>query len=258
MRRLVIKQSYIVKKLSAASGPVTLALLLLLLVTEERVVAAVGDLSSSITEKALGILRERHPEERVVPIGQLDWKVSHGQLIDEGYSLQFISETMSGEATFEMVAARTNSLEQISARDDRAVLRFQLHRLVKVPLRRILPGESLKSSDFTVKEINLMEPAYQDWRGNLVPAQYQLSNLEARQTLLEGQPLLASSIQRKPDLRRGDSVKVLIRSNQIHLQTTGIAEENAYTTQNVKVLIHKTKREVLGVLSSPGLVEVVL
>jgi flagella basal body P-ring formation protein FlgA len=225
---------------------------------EKRAMGAEAESLSPITERALELLRDRHPEERVVPVGQLDWKASPGQIIDEVNLLQFVSETANGEATFEMAASKSNSLDQMGARDHRAVLKFQLHRLVKVPLRRILPGESLKNSDFAIREINLTEPSYQDWRGNLVPAQYQISSFEAKQTLLEGQPLLASSVQKKPDLRRGDAVKVLIRSSQIQLQTTGVAEENAYTTQNVKIIIPKTKRELLGVLSAPGLVEVTL
>jgi flagella basal body P-ring formation protein FlgA len=85
-----------------------------------------------------------------------------------------------------------------------------------------------------------------------------ITKLQARQTLIEGQPLLSSAVERVPDVRRGDFVRVKIVSNGLTLSAQATASEPGYLNGPVRVLTAQTKRELSGKLISSGVVEVKL
>ena len=58
---------------------------------------------------------------------------------------------------------------------------------------------------------------YEIEQGGTAAATTDIAHLEARQTILEGQTLLSSAVERIPDVRRGDSVRVQLVSNGIML-----------------------------------------
>jgi flagella basal body P-ring formation protein FlgA len=69
---------------------------------------------------------------------------------------------------------------------------------------------------------------------------------------------MSSAVERVPDVRRGDSVRVRIISNGLTLTAQAMASEPGYLNGPVRVLTAQTKRELSGKLVSTGVVEVKL
>jgi flagella basal body P-ring formation protein FlgA len=126
----------------------------------------------------------------------------------------------------------------------------------RMAVRRVLPGEKLQDEQFSVREINVASGVEREIRGVILDQGMTLSQLQARQTVLEGQPLLSSAVEKIPDVRRGDLVRVRIVSNGLTLSTQAIASEPGYLNNSVRVLTEKTKRELSGKLIASGIVEV--
>ena len=128
----------------------------------------------------------------------------------------------------------------------------------QIALRRIHPGEVLNQDYFSPQSTNIAKGQGRDYRGILFPQKMAINGLEAIQTILEGQFLLTSSVQKMPDIRRGDSVRIQVVSGGLTLSTSGTAEEPGYIDRKIRVMTAKTKRELVGQLKSDGIVEVTL
>ena len=85
-----------------------------------------------------------------------------------------------------------------------------------------------------------------------------MAQLESRQTILEGYFLTTNAVQRLPDVRRGDPVTLKLISGELQLTTQGIAQEPASIRSNVRVMVLKTKKEMVGKLQDSNTVEVKL
>lgn len=127
-----------------------------------------------------------------------------------------------------------------------------------VASRRVLPGERLLPGIFTVQEVNVAIGPAHDYRGVIFSGLQKLDGLESRQTVLEGQFLTSTAIERIPDVRRGDAVRIEMSSGGVVLSTQGFAEEPAYNEGQVRVMTAKGKRELVGKLQNGGVVEVSL
>lgn len=126
----------------------------------------------------------------------------------------------------------------------------------QVATRRIGPGERLSPELFTVQEVNVASGVPYEYRGVILPVDVAVSGLESRQTILEGQFLVSSAVQKVPDVRKGDLVRIRIQSGELNVSTLGTAEEPAYVNGRVRVIASKTKREFVGQLAPGGVVEV--
>lgn len=135
---------------------------------------------------------------------------------------------------------------------------FSAYLPAKIALRRIHPGESLSPSLFLVQQVNVAEGQAHEYRGLIITGRFELDGLEAIQSILEGQFLVSSAIQRIPDIRRGDAVKIHLVSGKLVLSTLGVASEPAYLYRQVRVVAGRNKRELLGRLEPGGVVEVQL
>lgn len=127
-----------------------------------------------------------------------------------------------------------------------------------VALRRIAPGERIMEEQFVSQQVNVASGNAFEYRGTILGGETPISGLETRQTVVEGQFLTSSAVQRVPDIRRGDSVRIQLISGGLIVSTTGMAEEPAYLNGRVRVMAQKTKREFVGQLVGNGLVEVKL
>lgn len=135
---------------------------------------------------------------------------------------------------------------------------FQALQKAYIAHHRVMPGEEIKSTEFSIQEVNVASGGPHEYRGVILDPKTEISQLEARQTILEGQPLLSTAVQKTPDVRKGDVVRVEIISNGLTLSTQAMASEPAYMNGRVRVLTDKTKRELAGKLIAAGLVEVKL
>ncbi len=127
-----------------------------------------------------------------------------------------------------------------------------------VATRRIHPGEKLSRDLFTIQPVNVAAGQAREFRGLILSPESDVSTLEARQTILEGQFLMTTAAQRSPDVRRGDAVTIQLIGDGMTLSTAGMAEEPGYLKGQVRVMTTKTKRQLVGQLTSQGVVEVKL
>jgi flagella basal body P-ring formation protein FlgA len=128
----------------------------------------------------------------------------------------------------------------------------------RVSTRRIRPGQPLTQDLFVTQDVNVSSGAAREYRGVILPEGTEIAGLESVQTILEGQFLTSSAVQRVPDIRRGDAVRVRLVSGGLTLTTMGIAEEPAYLHMRIRVTTGKSKKELLGNLEASGIVEVKL
>ncbi len=135
---------------------------------------------------------------------------------------------------------------------------FAAYTLAHFSKKRILPLQTLQNEDFEVREIDLSSPQYRDQRGLVMEAREDLTQLEAKQTILEGTPIYRHAVQAVYDVKRGDALQVRLVSGEIVLTTSGVASENAYLGKAVRVTAGKNKKDLVGKVVSAQSVEVKL
>lgn len=226
-----------------------LALIVLILIAAS-VGARAEDVAPRAPQVAFQIAQEltrRYPQARVELTGDL--VAVRGAVPESADRVSLLSENGRGEATFAVVNAQSTSEVRVS---------FHAWMNIRVASRRIMPGEALAENAFTQKEVDLSQGQPFAFRGVILPSAESLDRLESRQTLMEGQFLVQNAVQRIPDLKRGDWVKVELRAGDLKLSTTANAAEPGFTRSLVKVVTLKSKRELAGTLRADGVVEVKL
>ena len=144
--------------------------------------------------------------------------------------------------------------------DDGASVRIQTpyQAFVNVPVanRKILPNTRIKAEDFRVEKINVAVSPAREYRGSMVTDLASLENSETRQTILEAQFVVNSAIQRSPDVRKGEMIKLQMVSGDLSLTTAATVLENGSIGERVRVLTSRTKKEVVGKIKSDHTIEV--
>lgn len=192
-------------------------------------------------------LARKHPGARIDLKSDIRWV--KGTMPAAPTAVTVILETPKGEVNF-------------AARDDRAGTyaegwsSFAAWMPVRVALKRFSPGEKIQAEKFVVQDVDVATGLAYELRGILMPAEGPLESLEVRQTILEGQMLASTAVQRVPDIRKGDSVRIHLMSGTLKLTTQGVASEPAFLAQAIRVMTSKTKRELVGTLREGGIVEV--
>lgn len=197
-------------------------------------------------------LQARWPGTRVVLNDAPTWDNPSGfaEVVAAGNSsIQILSDQGQGEVHFAVGAGRS----RVSGK---AV--FSALKTAWIPSRRIQPAEALHESDFTLREVDVSRSPVREMRGILLEPTTHLEKLEARQTLLEGTPVVSTAVQLQPAVKRGASLRVEITSGEIILSTQATAMENGTTGSNLRIMTDKQKRELVGKLREDGVVEVSL
>ena len=129
---------------------------------------------------------------------------------------------------------------------------------VKIPVavHRIYPNTRLKKEDFRVDSVNVATGPAREYRGVLVYDIANIDRMETRQTILEGQFVVSNAVQKQPDLRKGETVKLELISGDLVLSTSAMVEENGSVGDKVHVLTLKTKKDLLGVIREDRTIEV--
>ena len=121
---------------------------------------------------------------------------------------------------------------------------------------RIYPNAVLKNEDFKVVEVNVAKNPAREYRGVMAAADTIFAGQQSKQTILEGQFVVDSAIQRQPDIRKGDLVKLELISGDLTLTTQAVTEESGSIGGQIRVTTSKTKREITGRIKENRTVEV--
>lgn len=117
--------------------------------------------------------------------------------------------------------------------------------------RKIKRGEELgdKNVELTTQRIN------RDWRKYLTSFD-ELNKMISVQLLSAGDPITNNLIRVKPDMSRGDDIKVQIISGDILVEANGKAIKDGAIGDEVYVAISKTGKRMYGEVISPTTVKV--
>jgi flagellar basal body P-ring formation protein FlgA len=80
----------------------------------------------------------------------------------------------------------------------------------------------------------------------------------SRVMLLEGNPILPSQVQRKPDICSGEIVLIEARTNDLVVRDKGIAMKDGYQGETIPVKNVSSGRQVVGTIIAAALVQVAL
>lgn len=174
----------------------------------------------------------------------------YGQMPEEISDVRILGENLPGEVRISALGTDGSASE--------GVVGFAAWTPVRVAVKRIQPGEKLSPEMFVIRDVNVAMGMAREYRGGILANDVNVTHLEARQTILEGQFPLVSGVRKIPDIRRGEMVQVRLKSGDVILNTTGVAEEPAYLDGNIRVMTSKTKRELNGKLLPGAVVEVSL
>lgn len=190
--------------------------------------------------------------------------VSSEMLLEPIGSIQWVSETRPAPSE-KISTAQIRIDSEVSpgeiefhSGDYSGVLRFRAYLPARVATRRIVPGEPLREDFFRTQNVEVTRGMMREIRGVFLSQSRSLKGLLSRQTILEGAPLLSSSVQRAYDIKRGDAVRIELIGNGLRVSVGGTADESGYLDDTVHVTAHRTKQRMVGKLSGPGSVEVQL
>jgi flagella basal body P-ring formation protein FlgA len=122
----------------------------------------------------------------------------------------------------------------------------QIQREVPVATRAINFGERLSDQDFELqwKDVTF---AYDSF-----PAAMAIAGRKAGRSLRNGEPIFTGMLEREKALKRGDSVKVILSEDNWRVILNGVAEEDGYVGDTVKVRNEKSKKQISGVVNAEG------
>jgi len=203
----------------------------------------------AITNQLQSQLQKSYPEAKVEITSSLHF--TRGKGMTETPLVRVLNETARGEVVFSVGGEHASEYSEGYAT-------FSAWTEARTAIRRIHPGESLTPDLFITQNVNVAQGMAREYRGVILGKSENVAGLQSRQTILEGQLLTSSAIERTPDIRRGDSVQLHLVNGAFELSTIGIAQEPAYLNGSVRVITSKTKRELIGLLRKDGVVEVKL
>jgi len=232
--------------------------IVLVLVLTTHVVPAFSAESSTSHSQGLSELIRSALEERIsgadIRIPSLDRLCDQSPISDYATitKVRLVEDRPNGIALFEISGSGTEG----QSRTDLVQTPYSAWKKVLVPIRRINPNSKLKSEDFRTIEINVATGSAREYRGVLASPDLQIDGLQSRQTLLENQFVTTSAIERQPDLKRGDLVRLDLVSGELTLSTQATASETGSVGDRIRVMTTKSKKEVVGTIREDHAVEV--
>ncbi len=166
--------------------------------------------------------------------------------------VRLVEDRADGTALFELTGSGSDG----SLRSDLVQTPYSAWKRVLSPIRRVYPNTKLKNEDFKEIELNVASGVAREYRGVMVSAGTDLGGQQSRQTILEGQFVTSSAIEKQPDLRKGDLVRLDLTSGDLTLSTQATVSESGSIGDRVRVITSKSKKEVVGRVREDRSVEV--
>ncbi len=168
--------------------------------------------------------------------------------------VRLTEDRASGVAVFEVQGTTAEHMDM----EEVVQTPYQAWKKVPVAVRRIYPNTKLKNEDFKVERVNVATGLAREYRGVMVPEETRFDGLQSKQTILESQYVVNNAIERQPDVKRGDTVKLELVSGDLILTTQAEVQEPALVGDRVRVITIKNKRELTGKVRADRTVEVAL
>jgi flagella basal body P-ring formation protein FlgA len=207
---------------------------------------------SAIIQKSLSE-RISAAEIRLPSLGRLATQPALVELVELN-GARVVEERPNGTAVIE-INGKTAENETKSATIQTP---FEAWKKVPVAIRRIYPNSKLKNEDFKVIEVNVATGLPREYRGVMVAPDTNFNQLQTKQTILENQYVVSTAVEKQPDLRKGDVVRLQLNSGDLTLSTQAVVEEPASVGDRVRVMTLKSKKEIVGKVSDDHSVEVSL
>ena len=169
--------------------------------------------------------------------------------------------SMNELANVRIIEDRANGvvlLELTSAEGTSIRIQTPYQAMVKTPvaIRRIYPNTRLKKEDFRIENLNVATGNARDYRSAIIFDETKLEQMETKQSILEGQFVVTNAVQKQPDVRKGETVKLELTSGDLSLTTAATILENASIGERVHILTTKSKKDLVGKVLEDHSVEV--
>jgi flagella basal body P-ring formation protein FlgA len=215
--------------------------------------AIASEFSKTLSQGVRQALQEKIPAADI-RIPSLE-KISNQSPINQISQIQkirLVEDRSNGSALFEIQGLDAEKLPKS------ALFQTPYEAWIKTysAVRRINPNTKIKSEDLRPAEVNVASGAIKEYRNVLVPQSQKLEQMQTKQTILENQYVITSAIEKQPDIRRGEMIKLELISGDLSLTTQALAEEAASVGDSIHVTTVKTKRQVVGKVKEDRSVEV--
>lgn len=120
-----------------------------------------------------------------------------------------------------------------------------------VAKRNIRPGETINETDFELKPTNMLSVSGGAFERGSFPA-----GMRAQRSVLKGSPLLSEEVERIPDVKLGDGVTLVLKSDSLKITTKGVAQGAGAKGDTINVQLPKYNRTFRGRLVGDKTVEV--
>jgi flagella basal body P-ring formation protein FlgA len=167
-------------------------------------------------------------------------------------NVRLVIDKTNGIAQFEVLGSTPEGKELI----ENIQTPYEAWKKVPVAVRRVYPNTKLKAEDFKIQSINVATGAAREYRGVMMPEDTALNQYQSKQSILEGQYVITSAVEKTPDIRKGDTVRLELTSGDLTLTTQAVTQEAASVGSQVRVITNKTKRELMGLVMPDHSVEV--
>lgn len=120
-----------------------------------------------------------------------------------------------------------------------------------VAKRTVRPGDTIKEEDFELKPINVLSVGEDAFMHGELPV-----GSRAQRSILRGGPLTLSAVEKKNEVRIGETVTLILKSDNLSITTKGIAQGSGSQGDTISVQVVKYNRTFRGKLVGGKQVEV--
>lgn len=179
----------------------------------------------------------RPPAPVFLPEGEYEWEIRP------------MSETLLGSVPVQLVAKERNSGTVVET--IRTCPRIERVEAVLIAAREVARGELLSETDFQYQDYQI-KSKYQ--LRDLITDPEQLVGMESRRFIALGEPFKKSMLQRQKLIEYGDSVRIEYRQGPLYICAQGVARQNGYLGDQIRVKSLAGDKEVMGEVTGEGIV----
>lgn len=197
-------------------------------------------------------------------------------LYDQGYELQELKLTqgiitpLTGVNKISFSKSRIQALAtfQVVAEDGTilgsSLAKLQNIRPVILTTHALRAGDPINEKDLAIKTVDVFQTEYssqlQSSASDAIKASQlgELTQVRARMAMRDGQILLSSNLDRAPLVKSGDTVTLLLTSDNLRISTKGHVQSTASLGDTVTVNLKNYGRTFRGTLKEGKVVEVFL